>query len=63
MDTATTEAPPAQAAGPWAISVSKSLGVKAESAHRECSGSVVESLTQDRRAVCYSLTGITVMCP
>ena len=46
METATTEAPPtAQAAGPWAISVSKSLAVKGGSAHRERSGSAVESLT------------------
>ena len=63
METATTEAPPAQAAGPWAISVSKSLGVKGGSAHRERSGSVVESLTRYRMALGYSLTGITVLCP
>ena len=30
---------------------------------RERSGSVVECLTRDRRAVGSSLTGITVLCP
>ena len=30
---------------------------------RECSGSVVECLTQDRRAAGSSLTGITALCP
>ena len=30
---------------------------------RERSGSVVECLTQDREAVCSSLTGITALCP
>ena len=63
METATTEAPPAQSAGPWAISVSKSLWVNGESAHSERSSSVVESLTRDRVAVGYSLIGITVLCP
>ena len=31
--------------------------------HRECSGSVVECLTRDRRAAGSSLTGVTVLCP
>ena len=30
---------------------------------RERSGSVVECLTQDRRAVGSSLTGVTALCP
>ena len=30
---------------------------------RECSGSVVKCLTQDRGVVGSSLTGITVLCP
>ena len=29
----------------------------------ECSGSVVECLTQDRRAAGSSLTGVTALCP
>ena len=31
--------------------------------NRERSGSVVECLTRDRRAVGSSLTGVTVLCP
>ena len=31
--------------------------------NRERSGSVVECLTQDRRASGSSLTGVTVLCP
>ena len=30
---------------------------------RECSGSVVECLTQDRVAAGLSLTGVTALCP
>ena len=30
---------------------------------RECSGSVVECLTRDRRAAGSSHTGVTVLCP
>ena len=30
---------------------------------RECSGSVVECLTQDRGATGSSLTGVTALCP
>ena len=30
---------------------------------RECSGSVVECLTRDRRAAGSSLTGVTALCP
>ena len=30
---------------------------------RECSGSLVESLTRDQRAMGSSLTGVTALCP
>ena len=35
--------------------------LKRHLAEREHSGSVVECLTRDRRAPCYSLTGVTVL--